>query len=107
MNENETQENWRDNVSSSSEVLKIKDGETKKLVFMNEGKKVSNPDFGNSVLFTVSEDEVEKRFYVKANNFALLGQIKDLGETLVGKVVMVSRKGSKRSDTRYTIKLVE
>jgi len=107
MTENEKQDNWRNDVSASSEILKIKDGETKRVVFLNEGMKVSHPDFGNSVLFTISEEEVEKRFYVKANNFALLGQIKDLGETLAGKIVMISRKGSKRSDTRYTIKGVE
>ena len=106
MTENEKSEvNWRDEVStSSSPILKIADGETKKIVFLNEGKIMSHPDFGSSVVFAVEHEKEEKRFYVRSSNYALLGQIKDLGETLVGKVVKISRKGSKKSDTRYTIK---
>ena len=45
-------------------------------------------------------------FYVKEMNFSLLNQIKALG-VLTGVLANISRTGSKKSDTRYTIEKKE
>ena len=104
---------WRGDVSDSAgSTLKVLDGETKKAVFLDEGKKITSADYGTSIVFKVEHefvDEetneksiVEMNFYVKENNFSLLKQFKELGN-LTGKVIEISRVGSKKSDTRYTI----
>ena len=97
--------NWREEITEVKDILKIRDGETKVVVFADEGIKQSHVDFGNSVCFSVitPDSEEPKRFYVKANNFNLLAQIKSLGEKLTGVKAKISRKGSMRSDTRYKI----
>lgn len=105
--EQKTVENWRDEVSDESrEILKIADGEEVEFVFMDEGLKKTHPDYGTSVIFLVSQNEQEKLWYVNAQNYDLLKQIKTFG-ILKGKKAKVSRKGSKKSDTRYTIEAVE
>ena len=100
-------DDWRADISDSTETLKLKDGESVVGVFANEGVKRTHIDFGTSIAFQfVKEQEQEpKTFYVKANNFSLLGQLKALG-TLTGTKVKISRKGSKRSDTRYTVEKI-
>lgn len=102
------QSDWRSEVSSSTETLKVKDGETVRFTFMDEGVKRESVDYGNSIAFQVlcDGDSDAKTFYVKANNFAFLAQIKALGSTLKSTHVEVSRTGTKRSDTRYTIKKI-
>lgn len=98
------QEDWRQEVSTEPKnTLKVADGEVKTFVFLNEGVKHTHSDFGDSIVFSVSIDEDEMNWYVNPNNFDLLGQIKSLGK-LVGLKVEVERHGSKKSDTRYTIK---
>lgn len=100
-------EDWRDEVSDESrEILKIADGEEVEFVFLDQGKKKTHPDYGTSVIFLVSQNEQEKLWYVNANNFDLLKQIKALGD-LNGKKAKVSRQGSKKSDTRYTLIPIE
>jgi hypothetical protein len=101
-------DNWRDDVTEVKDILKIKDGESVEVVFADEGAKQTHADFGNSICFGVmTEDSKEpKRFYVKANNFNLLAQIKSLGEKLTGMKCKISRKGSKRSDTRYKVEKI-
>ena len=123
MDKQETQpsEDWRDNVSDSAgATLKVLDGETKQVVFLDQGIKKTSADYGTSIVFKVEheveeEDEETKEktkvlkemnFYVKENNFSLLRQIKELGD-LSGKLVKISRVGSKKSDTRYTIEEVD
>ena len=100
------EKDWRDEVSDSIATLKIQDGEKAAFVFMDEGEKRTHPDYGTSIVFEVEHDGDKKNLYVKETNFALRKQIKDLG-TLKGKLVILSRKGSKKSDTRYTIKMAE
>lgn len=105
----EQQENidWRADISGSTETLKIADKEEVIFVFKDEGERRTHPDYGTSIAFLVlkqGEDE-DKTWYVKANNFSLLGQIKELG-LLTGLKVKVKRTGAKRSDTRYTIEKV-
>jgi len=101
-------EDWRDEITEAKDVLKIKDGEQAEVTFADEGTKQTHADFGSSVCFNVvtADSEEPKRFFVKANNFNLLGQIKALGEKLTGIKANISRKGSKRSDTRYKIEKV-
>lgn len=95
---------WREDITEPKSVLKVADGESKVFVFQDEGVKIPSVDYGTSVAFSVIEEESKeaRTFYVKANNFSFLAQIKELGD-LKGVKVKVSRKGSKRSDTRYTI----
>ena len=104
MEKQNTVEDWRCDISDSTETLKIKDGESVVGAFANEGTKRTHEDFGTSIAFQfVKENEKTPRtFFVKANNFSLLAQIKSLG-ALTGLKVKISRKGSKRSDTRYSV----
>ena len=100
-------EEWRDDVSDSpGATLKIADGEKAKVVFLNEGKKQTHSDYGTSVVFSVKHEDETKNFYVRENNYSLLGQIKQLGE-ITNKEVEISRVGEKKSDTRYTLEEVE
>ena len=103
----QTSEDWRADVSdSTSATLKVLDGETKKVIFLDEGRKVTSADYGTSIVFKVEHEETEMNFYVKENNYSLLKQIKELGK-LNGILTNISRVGSKKSDTRYTIEKLE
>ena len=107
MEENKPITDWRTNVSTEKkETLKIQDGETKRIVFIDEGTLNVHPDFGESVKFSVEHNAIAMNWYVRGNNYSLLGQIKELGE-LTGMVADVSRTGAKKSDTRYSIEKVE
>lgn len=98
---------WMSDITPKTATLKIKDGETVDFKFLNNGIKKESIDYGNSVAFQVEVKGAEMTFYVKSNNFDLLGQIKEIAKlnnnSLVGLDARISRKGSKRSDTRYTI----
>jgi len=96
-------EDWRENVSGESKAtLKVQDGETEEFIFLDEGKKHHHSDFGDSVVFNIRHQDVDKNWYINPENYTLLKQIKDLGD-LTNLKVKVSRTGSKKSDTRYTI----
>lgn len=99
---------WREGITESKNTVKIKDGEIVKGYFKDEGTPRQSVDYGNSVAFSFqldNENEV-KTWFVKANNFSLLGQIKQLGK-LAGQHVQITRIGSKKSDTRYSIKKID
>lgn len=98
-------DDWRISIGTATETLKVLDGEVVHFTFKNEGVPKSSIDYGKSVAFLVRVDGEDKNrtLYVKANNFDLLGQIKALG-SLTDLHVELSRRGSKKSDTRYTIK---
>ena len=106
MEENTSIENWRDNISeTAATTLKIQDGEVKFVTFLDEGNKRTHADYGDSIVFQVKEDDNAEEillFYVNPQNFALLRQIKELG-SLTGKRVKISRTGSKKNDTRYSV----
>jgi hypothetical protein len=104
MEKNTSIEDWRTELSEPKATLKIADGDVVVGMLASEGEKKSHPDYGSSVAFQfLKEGEKEpKTFYVKANNFDLLGQFKALG-TLTGLKVRISRIGSSRSNTRYKI----
>ena len=96
---------WRTDITEPTAVLKLQDGDSVVATFADEGQKRTHPDYGTSIAFQVMEENQKepKTFFVKSNNFSLLGQIKLLG-TLTGLKVRISRVGSKKSDTRYSIK---
>jgi len=101
------EEDWRAKVSdSSTPVLKVADGETKTFVFLNEGEKRTHSDYGTSIVFQVEFEKEKMSFYIRENNYSLLKQVKEIGK-LTGTAVKVSRVGSKKSDTRYTIEKVK
>ena len=128
MVEQNINQDWKEEITPKTATLKIQDGEKAVFVFSDEGVKKEHADYGKSIafickviemnkivegnLFVIApkEDEAVKTFYVKANNFDLLGQIKELAKvnsnSLIGLKVEISRKGKLRSDTRYTIKKV-
>ena len=97
-------QDWRSDITPARNTLKIRDGEIVRGVFQDEGKLKVSKDYGTSVAFSIKvdgEDEV-RTFYVKSNNFSLLGQLKELGK-LTNLRVEIKRVGSKKSDTRYSI----
>lgn len=103
MQEQQEIEDWRDEISDeSSPTLKIADGEQVVFTFLDEGAKKTHIDYGTSIVFKVKKGEEELNWYVSGNNWDLRKQIKDLG-TLTSLKAKVSRTGSKKSDTRYTI----
>jgi hypothetical protein len=95
---------WRTEITESKSTLKIKDGDVVEITFADEGIKKVHPDYGTSVAFSVliKDDTEPKIFYVKNNNFDLLGQIKLLG-VLTGIKARITRIGSTKSNTRYKI----
>jgi len=97
-------DDWRSNISDTgSATLKVLDGEEKVVLFLSEGKLIASVDFGSSIVFEVEHMGSPMNFYVKENNYSLLKQVKELGQPLTGNVAMISRTGSKKSDTRYLI----
>jgi len=103
-------EDWRDSITGNLyPKLKIQDNEIKNFVFLDEGKRYKHPDFKPCVIFTVQiigQSEDKLTWFVNAEAYGLLNQIKALGK-LTGLAVEVKRKGSKKSDTRYIIKVIE
>ena len=95
---------WRGEITESKATLKVKDGDVVEVTFADEGTKKVSADYGSSVAFSVllKDDKEPKTFYVKSNNYDLLGQIKALG-SLVGLKVRISRIGATKSNTRYKI----
>ena len=103
MQEQKSVDDWRGEVSDTNKAtLKVLDGEKVTFVFLDEGKKKSHPDYGDSIAFDIDHGKERKVFYVKNTNFDLLRQIKLLGK-LTGLTADLSRTGSKKSDTRYKI----
>jgi len=108
MEETQKEIDWREEISEAKDTLKIAPDTAEVFIFQDEGKVNHHQDFGTSIVFSVKReaDEHNRSWYVKNNNFSLLGQIKALGK-LTGQKAKVVRKGSKRSDTRYSISKVE
>jgi hypothetical protein len=104
-NEQSGNKEWREGVGEQKNTLKLGAGENSIFTFKDEGETNIHPDYGTSIKFLVqvSGEEEERFLYVKENNYSLLRQIKELG-TLTNLKVELSRTGSKKSDTRYTIK---
>ena len=103
MTENENTENWRTDVGGLKPKLKILDGETKEIEFLDEGTKSMHPDYGESVKFMVKEGGEEKVWYVNSRTFTILTRIKEIGTPLKGHKIKISRTGEKKSDTRYAM----
>ena len=105
--ETQTQvEDWRNELNIElNPKLKFADGETKEFVFLDEGRKYKHPDYKPCVIFNVKAGEQKHTWFVNAESYGLLNQIKNLGK-LTGLRVRVKRTGSKKSDTRYTIEKI-
>ena len=100
---------WMQDITPKTETLKILDGQTIILIHKDNGIKRPSDDYGESIAFKVQVvgEQVDKTFYVKTNNYDLLGQIKEIAKsnngTLMNLSTSINREGSKRSDTRYKI----
>ena len=82
--------------------LKFADGDSKKLTFVQEGKIVKTK-VGDKAIFVVRIGDDEMNWWMNPNH-PLLRQIKAAcGVRVVGKTVLVKRKGSGQKDTRYTV----
>ena len=104
--EQEQIKDWRKEISEPQPTLKVQDGQSVVFVFLNEGEKRTHADFGTSIVFLVEHDGEKKNLYVRDTNYDLQRQIKALGD-LTNLKANLSRIGSKKSDTRYTIEKVE
>lgn len=96
---------WRtDTTLKIPDKLKIADKEEVKVTMLGEGDYYFN---GESIGFEVRKDgEADNKiFYVNSDNFSFLNDIKKLG-TLTGLKVKITRKGSTKSDTRYSIEKI-
>lgn len=95
---------WRSELTEPKTTLKIKDGDAVVGYFCDEGIKNNHVDYGSSIAFQflIEGEKEPKTFYIKSNNFDLLGQIKALG-SLTGIKVRLTRVGSTRSNTRYKV----
>ena len=104
MEETQETQDWRNEISEPKDTLKVKPDSSVVFNFQDEGLKKESIDYGSSIVFgvKVSGETETKLWYVSSKNYDLLGQIKALGN-LIDLKVKVTRKGSKRSDTRYTI----
>jgi hypothetical protein len=97
---------WRDEISATLHTkLKLADGETKKITFLDEGKRYKHPDFKPCIIFVVNVEGMPEPYtwFVNSEAYAVLNQIKKLGK-LTGVKVELSRTGEKKSDTRYNIR---
>lgn len=69
-----------------------------KIKFLDEGELKSHPEFGTSIVYNVIQDGEESKWYVKADNYSLLGQLKTLGKltdkevevTTQNKIILIS-----------------
>jgi len=85
------------------EYLTIKDGETKTITFISNGEKVRDEKYKRDVIeFQVKEDGKIKTWQVSGKAYTLLNPIIELGETLDGHTITVSRKG-KELDTKWIV----
>lgn len=107
--ENQTQtDDWRKDIGTIlNPKLKIADGETKTILFLDEGKLYKHPDYKPCVIFTVQLVGQEEKYtwFVNKEAYGTLNQVILLGK-LTGLRATIKRTGSKLSDTRYEIKKI-
>ena len=78
---------------------------TETIEFLTEGKKAETK-FGECVIFNIKHEDIEKVWFIKKTQYALLNPIakqKKLGE-LNGKIAEVQRVGTGQKDTKWSIK---
>lgn len=106
MNNTIVSPDWANEMESFPEPFKLKDGESKTLKFLDNGKKhhdrKNNKD---DIVFVVESEGTNKAMYINSRSYSTLADIRDLGFPLIGKTITMSRKGSGRFDTRYSITL--
>src|SRR3990167_8644612 len=99
--------NWMQEMQDEQEYerkpkLRIGDGEQVEITFLDEGTKITS-QYGESILFNVKENNVEKVWFVNTNKYTLLREIKNQAP-LTGKTAKLTRIGKTKQDTRYSIK---
>ena len=83
--------------------FKCLDGETQTIEkFLDEGKPVKNQN-GESILFTIQQNGTKKYWWVKITQFTILKEIRK-NMPVTGKSCRVTRVGSGKQDTRYSLK---
>ena len=84
--------------------LKLEAGQSAQFKFLDEGEEVESDKFGKkSIMFKIEHEGEQKVFFVSANNFSFLRDIKKLWP-LIDRFVEVRRWGSGRTDTKYVIR---
>ena len=83
----------------------IKDGEQKGLEFVDEGKSVKTK-FGDAILFQVMESGQKKYWWVRRTQYNILNPLVK-NRPLLGKRAVITRIGSTKDDTRYSLKFYE
>ena len=87
--------------------MKLKDGQLsrkEKLIFLTEGEKKSTP-FGEAITFKINHDKIDKVWFIKKTQFALLNPIakqKKKGD-IAGLSAEVERVGSGAKDTKWSL----
>jgi hypothetical protein len=87
--------------------MKLKDGQiarTERIIFISEGKKALTR-FGETVIFNIVHEGVDKVWFIKKTQYNLLNPIakqKKLG-SLEGKNAEVQRAGQGAKDTKWSI----
>ena len=111
-----TDGNWEDDVIKQKEEntqeypdipkFKLDDGESKTIVFKDEGKKV-NTAYGESYVFNITIKNKDYVWFVKPTWFTIIQPIADKKKSNDGTLkeikATVTRKGTTQQDTRRTI----
>ena len=93
---------WRNEVTELHEKLKVTDGESKKIKFLDEGIKFKN-QYGTSIVFNVETEGQKYTWYVNTQSVGLLASIKRMDIPLTGKEATLSRTGVGKSDTKWIL----
>jgi len=110
--EEKTVLDWKENFRKESKEnqdlkpkLKILDGESHNITFLDEGVRIKSAKYGDAVLFNVLENSIEKVWFVSVNKWSMLKEIAR-NDPLAGKAANIMRIGKDKDNTRYSIKFV-
>jgi hypothetical protein len=87
--------------------MKLKDGQiarTEKVLFLSEGKKATTR-FGETIIFNINHDKVDKVWFIKKTQYNLLNPIAKARKagSLIGKEAEVQRAGNGAKETKWSI----
>lgn len=86
--------------------LTFQDGDQKIIVFLDEGTKNLNEEYGTSIIFKVKCEEKELLWFVGVKKYTILTEIAHQ-KPITGKTAKVTRVGKEKKDTRWSIKFIE
>lgn len=77
---------------------------SEEVIFVSEGKKVKTR-FGDTIIFTVNNNGVDKTWFIKTTQYSLLNPIARLRKEgiLIGKTAIVERVGTGAKDTKWSL----